>query len=196
MDVNNFQTNTQNTEQSDVNIQQQSQQAPMQQPAPQYTYQPGVQQTAPQYTYQQPGVQQMAPQYTYQQPGVQQTAPQYTYQQQSYGNSGQYGAAPVYQQAPSQSSGNGLAVGGMICGIVSIVFACCCGVGSILGIVGLVLSLVSKKSSGKLSGMALAGAICSVVGLLFSLVYVIYCIINGAYGLEMMEMFEDSYYYY
>ncbi len=212
MDVNNFQTNTQNTEQSDVNIQQQSgqqtasqqpvaQQPAPQQPAPQYAYQqPGMQQPTPQYTYQQTGVQQATPQYTFQQQGAQQPAPQYTYGQQPYGNPSQYGAAPVYQQVPSQSSqqssGNGLAVGGMVCGIVSIVFACCCGVGSILGIVGLVLSLVSRKDSAKLSGMALAGVICSAVGLLFSLVYVIYCIINGMVGLEIMEMFDDSYYYY
>jgi len=84
----------------------------------------------------------------------------------------------------------------MVCGIISIVFACCCGVGSILGIVGLVLSLVSRKGSSKLSGMALAGVICSAVGLLFSLVYVIYCIINGMYGMEMMQLFDESYYYY
>ena len=76
---------------------------------------------------------------------------------------------------------NGMAIGSLICGIVGILMCCCCGIGAIVGIVGIILAVCSKKSNGgKMSGMALAGLICSIVAIVF-----------GA-GCVGIDLFADS----
>lgn len=80
-----------------------------------------------------------------------------------------------------QQSGNGLAITGMILGIVGLVLSCipCCGLfvlGGLLAIAGLIISVVAlKKGVGK--GFAIAGAICGGFGTLVFLGYVIFFII-------------------
>lgn len=73
----------------------------------------------------------------------------------------------VAPQEPEKKT-NGLAIAGMVLGIISIPAACCFAcAGWICGILGLIFSILGQ-SKGK-SGMGLAGIICSVIGLLFAL---------------------------
>ncbi len=100
---------------------------------------------------------------------------------------------PVYDSVGPNTEGqgsNGMAIGSLVCGILSIVGSCwCCGLNLILAIVGLVLGIIGKKKAGK-SGMALAGIICSVIGLIISIIYTIYVIVVGVSG-----SMEPTYYY-
>ena len=82
-----------------------------------------------------------------------------------YSMNGQPAGNP-YGQPPSQQEGQGMAIAGMILGIISLV--CCCSgyIALVIGIVGFVLSLVvlPQKKPGK--GMAIAGIVCSAVAVI------------------------------
>lgn len=68
----------------------------------------------------------------------------------------------------------GMAVAGMICGILSIVLCCCSQyITLILAVVGLGLSgyVLAKQKAG--TGMAIAGLVCSIFGLLISVCLII-----------------------
>lgn len=92
---------------------------------------------------------------------------------------------------------NGLAVGGLVCGIISILLCCCCGVGVVVGIAGIILSLLSKKGSeGKLSGVAIAGLICSCVGLLFSVLGCVLMIASSSEVTQEMKVIMDQWDYF
>ncbi len=126
--------------------QQPQQPNPYQQQANPYQQQPNPYQQQPyqqQQAYQQPQQGQYNP---YQQP--QQPNP---YQQQGY-----------YQQ-PVARPNNGNAIAGMVLGIVSCVFCWTWYIGIPAGVVGLVLSILSKKHGP--NKMATAGLICSIIGL-------------------------------
>ena len=89
---------------------------------------------------------------------------------------------PQYS-AQAQSSTNGMAITGMICGIVSLPMLCCC-YGMPFNILGIIFSIIGlsqiKKSnptqSGK--GMAMAGLICSILSLVLFVVFL-------AFGIAM-----------
>lgn len=67
---------------------------------------------------------------------------------------------------------SGLSVASMVCGILSIVFACCIPpMGLILSIVGLVLGIVSQTK--QKNGFSLAGIITSAFGLAFGIISLI-----------------------
>lgn len=81
---------------------------------------------------------------------------------------------PYYQnpQDPYQPQGpNGLAIASLVLGIISIPTICCYGLGILLGIIGIVLGIVSRKSGTKMSGMAIAGIILSAIGILFGILF-------------------------
>ncbi|MBQ3037501.1 MAG: DUF4190 domain-containing protein [Lachnospiraceae bacterium] len=97
---------------------------------------------------------------------------------------------------------NGLAITGMVLGIVALVFgllfSCCGALFSILfsapfAIGGLITSIIALKK-GQNKGMAIAGIICSALALLIGVVMILiaflsYIFLGMAYGL-------DSYYSY
>ncbi len=102
-------------------------------------------------------------------------------------------AQPAYVPvAPAKEDGNGLAIGSLVCSIVSIV--CCCG---ILSIVGIILGAVAKKKGYK-GGMATAGI---VVGAIYTGILVITAIVMaicdllgfGAMAFKSKSI-ADSYY--
>lgn len=71
-----------------------------------------------------------------------------------------------------------LAIVSMILGIVSIILVCCSPyVAVVVAIVGIVLSIISKKNNGK-SGMGTAGLICSIVGIALSVIMIILAFIG------------------
>lgn len=91
---------------------------------------------------------------------------------------------------------NGMAIGSLICGIVGILMCCCCGIGAIFGIVGVILAICSRKANaGKMGGMAIAGLVCSIVAILFGAGYLIYYMaVGGAVYSEMMNEISNMYY--
>jgi hypothetical protein len=95
-------------------------------------------------------------------------------QDPSYGSYPQQ--QPPFAQPASQPS-NGVAIGGMVTGIVGLVFGWVPIVGFILGAVAVILSGVglrnanSKNASGR--GMAVAGLVCGILAVLFGLFWIL-----------------------
>lgn len=85
------------------------------------------------------------------------------------GNYQDYTANIPYQVPPNapmvDNVTNGLQIAGLVCGILAICSSCCYGVpGMILGIAGLICSIMGNKQSK--SGVGTAGLVCSIVGLI------------------------------
>ena len=95
---------------------------------------------------------------------------------------------PVYpQQPPQPKDRRGMAIASLILGIASIVLCCLWYLSIICAVVGIVLGIMSLKSSGH--GMALAGIICGSVGLVLCIVM----LILGAIGLSNYYLNEYRY---
>jgi len=79
--------------------------------------------------------------------------------------------APSYQQPP----GNGLAVAGMVLGIIGLVLCWIPIVGGLCAIVGIILGALgmgrAKKIGGKGKGLALAGLVCGIVGVVLGIAF-------------------------
>lgn len=82
---------------------------------------------------------------------------------------------PYGEQEPEKKGGQGLAIAGMVLGIISLVCCCFGYIALVIAIVGFVLSLISliQKKPGK--GMAIAGIVCSVI----SIVFLVICMAVG-----------------
>ena len=93
-----------------------------------------------------------------------------------------YQQPPMPPQAPPQT--NGLAIGALVLGILSVVCCCCCiGINIILGIIAIILAVVSRKNSnGKMSGMAIAGLVLGILGVIGGIVSIIITVASGASG--------------
>lgn len=126
-----------------------------------------------------------------QQPAPQTEQPVYQQQQP-------YQQQPVYQQpyAPQEpvnaKKANGLSIAGLIVGIVSICLFCLSWVGSLIGVVGLILSIIGQvKSKSKLGVAAIiVSAIGIVAGIIF-LVVIIAAIGSAAGGIsEFMQYYN------
>ena len=94
-------------------------------------------------------------------------------------------------QNPNGSKNNGMAIASLVLGIVSIPAGCCYGVGTVLGIVGIILALVSRSQTGKFEGLALGGLICSIVGVLFGVAFWILFAIGSVVG---TDVYNNLYY--
>ncbi len=102
-----------------------------------------------------------------------------------------YGA-PMNNANPN----NGFAIGSLVCGILGILCCCCCGSGSLLGIVGIILAIVSRgKNGGKMSGLAIAGLVCSIVSIFAGVVGIFYIIGSGGVD-AFIDGFYEGYYGY
>lgn len=98
-------------------------------------------------------------------------------------------AAETVVTEATAKPGNGLAIGGLICGIAGIVLSCCyCG---FLGIPGLIMGIIANKKNK--SGLALAAIITSVIALV---IFVIYLICSVIFGAGFISAMNESYYYY
>ena len=76
-----------------------------------------------------------------------------------------YPQPPMYPQTPGHQPGHSLAVGALVCGIVSLVLSWMGGLlGIAAGIVGIILSIKAKKQ-GFVGGMNTAGLVLSIIGL-------------------------------
>jgi hypothetical protein len=72
-----------------------------------------------------------------------------------------YGAYPRGGYTGTNTGQEGLAIAGMICGIIAVFTVCCWPLSILLAIAGGILSGVSLKSRNR--GMAIAGLVCSIV---------------------------------
>lgn len=88
---------------------------------------------------------------------------------------------------------DGLAIASLVLGILSIVLVCCNTYAAVIaGIIGIVLSILSKKNNGK-SGMSTSGLICSIVGIVLGISMIILALIGLAVlnqmGFDMNSLF-------
>ncbi len=101
-------------------------------------------------------------------------------------------------QGPPAKQGNGLAIAGMILGIVGLVGLCIWWIGLPCAVVGLVLSIMGKnkaKATGTGGGMATAGIVCSVIALSLGAIGVILVIVGvSVFGSKLQEMQMESEY--
>lgn len=97
-----------------------------------------------------------------------------------------------------QQGKKGLAIAGLVFGIVSLCaawFGYGAIAGIITGIVGIVLSVLAKKSYtaiGQKNGMATAGLILSIIGLVLSVIMFIACVICVAAGTAAADQLAND----
>ena len=95
--------------------------------------------------------------------------------QNPYGqpNGAAYQQQNLYNAQPVEKESQGLAIAGMVLGILSLVCCCTGYIALVAGIVGFVLSLIVliQKKPGK--GMAIAGIICASVSIIMLVVMII-----------------------
>lgn len=94
---------------------------------------------------------------------------------------------PVVEAVAKQpKKNNSLAIVSLVLGIISIVLGCCGSwIAIILGIGGIVCSVLSKKE-GK-TGMGTAGMICSIVGIVLAIVVLILAIVFSVAIIDEMD---------
>lgn len=100
---------------------------------------------------------------------------------------------PIENMPPDKA--NGLQTAGLICGIIAIITSCCYGIfGIILGIAGLICSILGNKDNK--SGVGIAGLVCSIIGLVLGVAMLIYMVWilsyvfgSGSAYWELMEQF-------
>jgi uncharacterized membrane protein YkgB len=86
-----------------------------------------------------------------------------------------------------ESKNNVLAIVSMALGIASILVCCTCFISLLLGIAGIICSVLSKKD-GK-SNFATAGLICSIIGVVLSILFFgFFFLIGVAEGLESYSL--------
>ena len=113
----------------------------------------------------------------------------------SYGTSGSIPNINTYNTynttAPKKSGKDGLAIGGLITGIASIVLCCFNCLDIPVAIVGLVISILGLKSETK-KGCAIGGIITSIAGLLLSILLLVLVFTTGAFE-EYTEVYDEVY---
>ena len=103
-------------------------------------------------------------------------------------NNGRPPINPMLLQKPT----SGKAVASLILGIFGIFFACCCGTGAILGIIGLILAIVDRAKNGSFSGVAIGGLITSIIAIAFGIIVIVIGYTIGT-DTEFMSMYESLY---
>lgn len=96
------------------------------------------------------------------------------YQNNGYNNmNGTNGQQYYYGNEPATETPSGMAIAGLVLGILSMVCCCIWYVSAILAILALVFSIITvvKNKPGK--GMAIAGIVCGAIGLVMAIVVVI-----------------------
>ena len=90
---------------------------------------------------------------------------------------------------------NGMAIAGLVLGIVSIAFSWLTFVGLVAGIVGLVLSVMGRKhcAPGQ-TGMVTAGLVLSIIGVVFSGIFTTCTMCTWCAAKEAID--NSLYYYY
>lgn len=137
------------------------------------------------------------PQVSYQeapQNNVPQPQPVYT---PPVNNSVPQGDVPPTPALEAKKETNGMAIGSLITGILSV--TCCCGtpLAFILGIVAIALGVVSKKQKPDNNGMAMTGIIIGAIAIVLGIIGTIIILSAGLIGgiTEAVNASSYSYYY-
>ncbi len=103
--------------------------------------------------------------------------------QQPYGQpqqNGQYGQQQ-YGQPPVDNSGKGLAIGGLVCGIIGIVTFWVPILPVVMGIIAIILGSMGKKRlPADQAGLATAGFVCGIIALIIGIIFLIIWIVMFA----------------
>ena len=67
----------------------------------------------------------------------------------------------------------GLGTAALVCGILGIVFSCCCCIGILPAAIAIILALVDRKQTAGFSGVSLGGLICGIIGALLSILILV-----------------------
>lgn len=93
----------------------------------------------------------------------------------NYGDQNQPVVRNMMETEPKKN--NSVAVGSLVCGIISIVLCWGCGISILVGLGGLICGIVSLVQNRGSQGMAVAGMITSAVGLVFGILAVVLYIV-------------------
>ena len=106
------------------------------------------------------------------------------------------GAPPMGYQTPAPQQSQGLAIGSLVCGIVSIVLFCVWFVSIPVGIVAIILGVIAKGkiARGEAGGQGLAktGTILGIVGTLLAILWIVLLFAGvSLFGSKMEEMQKE-----
>jgi hypothetical protein len=86
---------------------------------------------------------------------------------------------------PQEPVPKGFAIVSLVLGIGGILTSCCCGLGSVFCIMGIIFGCIQEKGpDGTKPGQATAGIILSIIGLCLSILSVLYIVIVGMAGIS------------
>ena len=99
-------------------------------------------------------------------------------------------AVKVVEPSQGSRSGKGLAIAGMVLGILGLIFSIVIGpIAFILSLLGLIFSLTSKFKS----GFRVAGIVTSIIGFVIQIIYVIILVFFSAMFTSLLGVIEDEY---
>jgi hypothetical protein len=91
-----------------------------------------------------------------------------------------------YTSTSQEPVPKGFAIVSLVLGIGGILTSCCCGLGSVFCIMGIIFGCIQEKGpDGTKPPQATAGIIASIVGLCLSILFFVYLIIFGLVGSEV-----------
>ena len=83
----------------------------------------------------------------------------------------------------SDETSTGFGIASLVMGIISIFASCCCGLGLLFSIMGIIFGCLQPKDAyGKKPGIAIAGIVLSSVAILFSIIAIIYFMAVGTFA--------------
>ena len=83
----------------------------------------------------------------------------------------------------SDETATGFGIASLVMGIISIFTSCCCGLGILFSILGIIFGCIQPQNTyGKKPGVAIAGIILSSVAILFSIFAIIYFMAIGTFS--------------
>lgn len=77
----------------------------------------------------------------------------------------------------------GFGIASLVMGILSILTSCCCGLGILMSILGIIFGCIqSKDEFGKKPGIAIAGIVTSIIGMLSGVLIIAIFVITGMFA--------------
>lgn len=117
--------------------------------------------------------------------GTFQTEEPRVYSDPVYGQSaGEYAQATVEPTQP-ENTGSGLAIASLIFGIIGIPASCCCGLGLLFSVIGLIFGIVGNSKHK--TGVGTAGIVCNIIGIVSAVLVIVFYFILGSNGADYVN---------